>query len=307
VSTNNFDDNKDLRNMGLIDNYSKLCGNTPLVKINDNLYAKLETYSPTGSVKDRMISYVVSKAIASGKVGPFSGKYLCEATSGNTGIALSAVAAALGLECIIFMPSNMSEERKQMMRIYGATIIDAPPNDFEEAIRMRDEFLGLNVHAWSPMQFSNQDNVECHEVITAKEINDQVVMLGKKWGAFIHGSGTGGTIEGVRRYCKNNLAGTKVVMTIPAETPHGIQGIGDGRDFLANPDEMDDTVIVKTQDAIDRAERFANETGLLVGISSGANILAAEEYLLNNDIDDEGIAVTILCDRGERYLSVYKK
>ena len=132
-------------------------------------------------------------------------------------------------------------------------------------------------------------------------------MLGKKWGAFIHGSGTGGTIEGVRRYCKNNLTGTKVVMTIPAETPHGIQGIGDGRDFLANPDEMDDTVIVKTQDAIDRAERFANETGLLVGISSGANILAAEEYLLNNDIDDEGVAVTILCDRGERYLSVYKK
>ena len=292
--------------MGLIDNYGKLCGNTPLVKINDKLYAKLETYNPTGSVKDRMISYVVGKAVANGKVGPLSGRYLCEATSGNTGIALSAVAASLGLECIIFMPSNMSEERKQMMRIYGATIVDAPPNDFEEAIRMRNEFLGLNVHAWSPMQFSNQDNIECHEVITAKEISNQVIMLGKEWGAFIHGSGTGGTIEGVRRFCYNNGTGTRVVMTVPAEAPHGIQGIGDGRDFLANPDEMDDTVIIKTQDAIDRAERFANETGLLVGISSGANILAAEKYLLSNDIADGSIAVTILCDRGERYLSVYK-
>lgn len=285
--------------------FTSLSGNTPLVKINNNLYAKLETYNPTGSVKDRMISYVVSKAIADGKVGLFSGRYLCEATSGNTGIALSAVAASLGLECVIFMPSNMSEERKQMMRVYGATIVDAPPNDFEEAIRMRDEFLGLNVHAWSPMQFSNQDNIECHEVITAPEITAQVAALGKKWSVFVHGSGTGGTIEGVRRYCDNNLKDVRIVMTVPAESPHGIQGIGDGRDFLANPDEMDDVVTISTQDAIDRAKLFATETGLLVGISSGANILAAEKYLLNNDIGDD-IAVTMLCDRGERYMSIYQ-
>ena len=286
--------------------FTSLSGNTPLIKINDNLYAKLETYNPTGSVKDRMISYVVSKAVASGKVGPFSGRCLCEATSGNTGIALSAVAASLGLECIIFMPSNMSEERKQMMRAYGATIVEAPPDDFEKAIKMRDEFLGRHVHAWSPMQFSNQDNIECHEVITAKEISSQVIMLGKEWGAFIHGSGTGGTIEGVRRFCYNNGTGTRVVMTVPAEAPHGIQGIGDGKDFLANPEEMDAVIAVKTQSAINRAKRFANETGLLVGISSGANILAAEEYLLNNDIGN-AIAVTMLCDRGERYMSIYKE
>lgn len=285
--------------------FTSLSGNTPLIKINDNLYAKLETYNPTGSVKDRMISYVVSKAVVNGEVGPFSGRYLCEATSGNTGIALSAVAASLGLECIIFMPSNMSEERRQMMRVYGATIVDAPPDDFEGAIRMRDEFLDRNAHAWSPNQFSNQVNVECHEVVTAPEINSQVIALGKEWSVFVHGSGTGGTIEGVRRYCINNLTGTKVVMTVPAEAPHGIQGIGDGRDFLANPDEMDAVMFIKTQDAINRAKRFANETGLLVGISSGANILAAEEYLLNNDIDTS-IAVTMLCDRGERYMSIYQ-
>lgn len=279
----------------------ELCGKTPLIKISEKLFAKLETYNPTGSVKDRMITYVVNKAIKQKVLLP--DQILCEATSGNTGIALSSVAASLGFDCVIFMPVNMSEERKQMMRVYGATIVDAPPDDFEEAIRMRDAFLQHHSNAWSPMQFSNQDNIECHEKITAKEINDQVLALGQEWSAFIHGSGTGGTIEGIRRYCKNNQTGTEIIMTVPAESPHGIQGIGDGRDFLACPDKMHDVIQIKTLDAINRAKDFAKDTGLLVGISSGANILAAEEYLTRQDT--KGIVVTMLCDRGERYMSIY--
>lgn len=283
--------------------FTRLCGNTPLVKISDKLYAKLETYNPTGSVKDRMISYVVNKAIQDNKVGLTTGRILCEATSGNTGIALSAVAASLGLECLIFMPCNMSEERKQMMRAYGTTIVEAPADDFDEAIRMRDEFLARHVHAWSPMQFSNPVNIECHKARTAPEIHSQVNKMRVPWSVFVHGSGTGGTIEGVRQYVKENNLVTKVCMTIPAESPHGIQGIGDGRDFLANPDDMDEVIKVKTEAAITRAKQFARETGLLVGISSGANILAAEEYLCRHAI--EGVVVTMLCDRGERYMSIY--
>lgn len=282
----------------------KLSGETPLIKLSDKLYAKLETYNPTGSVKDRMVSYVVDKAIRDGEIKDTCG-ILCEATSGNTGIALSAVAASRGFECVIFMPENMSEERKQMMRVYGAKIVNAPADDFEGAIEMRNRFLADNDHAWSPMQFSNPVNIECHRVVTAKEIHDQVLDIsrGSKWAAFIHGSGTGGTIEGVRQYCAYNEMDTKVIMTVPAEAPHGIQGIGDGRDFLAHPDKMDSVEVIKTQDAINRAQLFAKSTGILVGISSGANILASERWIEEND--PEGVVVTMLCDRGERYMTIY--
>ena len=281
--------------------FQKICGGTPLIRVSEKIYAKLETYNPTGSVKDRMIAYVVGRALTLGSIDGNS--ILCEATSGNSGISLSAVAASLGLKCVIFMPSNMSDERKQMMRVYGAEIVEAPADDFDEAIKMRNEFLAKNTHAWSPMQFSNPVNIECHRQITAPEIHSQVNSMGKQWSTFIHGSGTGGTIEGVRQYISQNNLVTKVCMTIPAESPHGIQGIGDGRDFLADPDTMEQVISIKTQAAITRAKLFSKETGILVGISSGANLLAAEEYLLNNSVD--GVVVTMLCDRGERYMSIY--
>jgi len=276
-----------------------LVGKTPLVKISDKIYGKLETYNPSGSVKDRMISYVIAKALENCEID--ENTTLCDATSGNTGISLSMAAASLGLRCVIFMPENMSEERKNMMRAYGSRIIDAPANDFERAMTMRDEFIANGSNIWSPMQFSNPANIECHEFVTAPEIHMQIADMGLKWSAFIHGSGTGGTIEGVRRYTK--IDNVKICMVVPAEDPHGIQGIGDGRDFLANPDDMDEVITITTQDAIERAKRFAKESGLLVGISSGANIKAAEEYVSNNSID--GIVVIMLCDRGERYMSIY--
>lgn len=280
---------------------SDIIGNTPLLKISDKIYAKLETYNPTGSVKDRMVHYVVNKALQQKKINRDS--IFCEATSGNTGIALSAMAASHSVPCKIFMPSNMSEERRQMMRSYGAEIIDAPPNDFEAAISMRDQFINENKNAWSPLQFSNPDNTECHRIVTAPEIHRQVIGLEKKWCAFIHGSGTGGTIEGIRQFIKNSSLDTKVCMVMPAEMPHGIQGINDGKDFLASVSCMDGIITIKTDDAIKRAKKLARDTGIFVGISSGANILASEKWLEHNNPD--GIIVTILCDRGERYMSVY--
>lgn len=277
-----------------------IVGNTPLIKIRNGIYGKLETYNPTGSVKDRVVYYLVKKAISSGDIK--KGTILCEATSGNTGISLSSIAAYHGLKCKIFMPSNMSEERKDMMKFFGAEITESSPNDFIEAIDMRDDFIKEN-NAWTPNQFSNLENINCHQSTTAPEIHADAKKTGISWSAFVHGSGTGGTIEGVRRYINSAKMNTKICMVQPKEEIHGIQGIGDGKDFLANPEDMDFTIKISTEDAINRAKAFAKETGILVGISSGANILASEILKKENISGD---IITMLCDRGERYMSIYR-
>lgn len=295
--------------------FSEISGKTPLIKVSDKVYAKLETYNPTGSVKDRMINYVVDCALSDGLINDST--IICEATSGNTGIALSAVAASLGLKCKIFMPSNMSDERKKMMKVFGAEIVESPPNDFEHAINSRDELISKTKNSWSPMQFSNPKNIECHRTTTAPEICKDSCNISKNISAFIHGSGTGGTIEGVRQFFKNkdltrcwgkcqfklSSQDPKIIMVVPEEEEHGIQGIGDGKDFLANPSDMDGIIRIKTKEAIERAKKFAKETGIMVGISSGANILASEKWVQDNN--PSGIVITMLCDRGERYMSIY--
>lgn len=284
-------------------NIKTLVGNTPLIKVSPHIYAKLETYNPAGSVKDRMINYILERERLFGRINDDT--ILCEATSGNTGIALSMMAAHYGLECLIFMPKNMSEERRQMMKIYGAKIVDAPENDFLGAIAMRDQFLLANPKAWSPKQFSNNYNIICHQSVTAPEIHKQVIDTKYKWSAFVHGSGTGGTIEGIRRYVNSNNLETKVCLTVPSEKNHGIQGIGDGKDFLFDPANAFRIFEINTNDAINRAKKFAKDTGILVGISSGANLLASER--LAESLHPSGIIVTMLCDRGERYMSVYSE
>ena len=218
-----------------------------------------------------MINYILERERLFGRINDDT--ILCEATSGNTGIALSMMAAHYGLECLIFMPKNMSEERRQMMKIYGAKIVDAPENDFLGAIAMRDQFLLANPKAWSPKQFSNNYNIICHQSMTAPEIHKQVIDTKYKWSAFVHGSGTGGTIEGIRRYVNSNNLETKVCLTVPSEKDHGIQGIGDGKDFLFDPANAFRIFEINTNDAINRAKKFAKDTGILVGISSGANLV----------------------------------
>ena len=276
---------------------SRLVGNTPLIQIDNKIFGKLETYNPSGSVKDRLVTYLVEEALRRDVLNRDS--KLIEATSGNTGISLSMVGANLGLPVTIIMPSDMSEERRQMIRCYGAHIIDVPANDFDGAIALKKEMMESDESYWSPNQFSNPTNIECHFLTTAHEIHKQA---GPNWTAFIHGAGTGGTIMGVKKYVDSLGLPVKVCLVTPAEDPHGIQGIGDGRDFLVKRDLLDDVYEITTEEAVERMKRFALETGCLVGISSGANILAAERWVEKNN--PEGVVITMLCDRGERYLSL---
>ncbi len=277
-----------------------LIGNTPLVKISDKIYAKLETYNPSGSIKDRMAHYIITQAIKRGELK--KGDTIVEATSGNTGIAMSMLGASLGYPVIIIMPRNMSEERKCMMRVYGAEIIEVGDNAFKDAIALRDEMCANNATYFNPRQFSNPDNIGCHFKTTGVEIIKEMPDLS----AFIAGSGTGGTIMGVNKVLKLMKSKAKVIQVQPEESnaTHGIQGINDGEDFLLDKSILDETIYIKTKDAIARAKRLAKENGLLVGISAGANVLAAERWVAENN--PEHPVVTILCDRGERYFSCYE-
>ena len=275
---------------------------TPLIKITDKLYGKLETYQPTGSVKDRMIKYLVADGVINEEIVPGE-TILIEATSGNTGIALASAAAQLNCKCVIVMPRNMSEQRKQMMTALGAEIIQVGDNDFKGAIDTRARLVEENKDsAWCPYQFENELNIECHYSVTAPEICNQVASLELRWDAFVHGAGTGGTMMGIKKYIDFHDLGVKCVLTVPAESAecHGIQGINDGEDFLLDRSLMNEIIEIPTQLAIDRMKSFAKESGLLVGISSGANILASEHYI--EKFSPEGIVITMLCDRGERYL-----
>ena len=299
---------------------SNITGETPLISVDEEgrIWAKLETHNRTGSVKDRMIEYICDIAVANGDIIPGE-TTLVEATSGNTGIALASYAASMDCPCKIIMPCNMSRQRKQMMKAFGAEIIETGPNQFRDAIDIKLEmispkkidnynFYGQSPYSFkdgffSPMQFENPLNISCHNRVTAAEIHRQVISgrIGR-WEAFIHGSGTGGTMMGVKEYIDQHCPEVKCVLMQPAEdnSSHGIQGVNDGADFLLNTSVMDEFIYIKTEDAIKRMKRFWKETGILIGISSGANILAAEKYIDMHDPD--GVVVTILCDRGERYL-----
>ena len=278
-----------------------ITGQTPLIPISGGLiWAKLETHNRTGSIKDRMIEYIMNVALQYKQVKPGI-TTIVEATSGNTGISLASYAASLGCPCKIIMPQNMSQQRKDMMTAFGAEIIETGDNDFLGAISIRNE-MSKEENVFSPMQFSNPLNVDCHYNTTAPEIYDQCMDMMLDWRTFVHGSGTGGTMMGVKKYIDDNNLDIRCVLTQPEEDngSHGIQGINDGADFLLDRELMNWIETVKTEDAITRMKQFWRETGILVGISSGANILAAENYL--KTFNPSGIIITVLCDRGERYL-----
>jgi len=278
-----------------------LVGNTPLIQVDNQLWAKVEMFNLTGSIKDRIISFILRRALMHNLIKEDT--ILVEATSGNTGIALAAHGAAMGNPVEIIMPANMSEERKQMMRIYGATIIEVGNSDFEGAIRLRDEMVQGDRKYWSPRQFENKVNIDCHYLTTAPEISRQLP-TNKEWSAFVAGSGTGGTVMGLHKYRAKMERNYSLVLVKPAEdaASHGIQGINDGADFLVDHRVIDDTIEIATEEAKDCARSIAKDHGLLVGLSSGANILAARKWISQNQ--PEGAVVTMLCDRGERYLSI---
>jgi cysteine synthase A len=282
-------------------------GKTPLLKISERIYAKFEGQNPSGSIKDRMASYIINDAEKNGLIK--KGDTIIEATSGNSGIAFAFLASERGYKCIIVMPSNMSEERKQMLRLYGAELIEVEDGKFDDAIALRDRMAKENGY-FNPNQFHNPLNIQAHYEGTGVEILHQHT---DKIAAFLDGTGTGGTLMGTSRLLKMYHPFMKVVAVEPAESPvmsggqpglHGIQGIGDGSKFMVNLKEVDDIIIVSTEEAKERAKRLAKEQGLFVGISSGANILASER-LLEKYPDMEGNIITILCDRGERYLSCF--
>ncbi|MBI4945926.1 MAG: cysteine synthase family protein [Bacteroidetes bacterium] len=287
---------------------SDTVGNTPLLKISDKLYAKFEVFNPSGSIKDRIATYIINNAEQKKLLK--KGDTIVEATSGNTGIAIAFIAAERGYKVKIVMPKNMSEERKQMIRLFGGEIIDVEDGDFDRAIALRDELSAK--HGWfNTNQFFNPLNIECHEKTTGVEILRQTENIGKI-SAMILGTGTGGTMMGIRKTLIKEYPKMKVIACEPAESPvmsggehgtHGIQGIGDGGKFLVDLKVLDEILLITTEEAKERAKKLIKEKGIFVGFSSGANVLAAERWIQKNN--PEGIVVTVLSDRAERYLSLF--
>ena len=287
-------------------------GNTPLIPITiDDLtvWGKAEFMNPGGSVKDRMATHILNDAEKRKLIK--RGDTLCEATSGNTGIAFAMLAAERGYKMKIIMPSNMSEERKQMMKLYNAELIEVEAGDFDGAIELRDQLCNEN-NWFNCNQFHNPLNIEAHYLNTGPEIKKQYNdLLLPNPDVLMSGTGTGGTIMGTGKYLKRSWPKMKVVAVEPAESPvmsggepglHGIQGIGDGSKFLVDLDFVDEVRTIKTNDAKANAKHLALTQGLFVGISAGANVMAAFQWLRDNDKKN---AITFLCDRGERYFSYF--
>ena len=286
-------------------------GNTPLLPIKSKdltVWGKAEFMNPGGSVKDRMATFILNDAEDRKLIK--KGDTLCEATSGNTGISFAMIAAERGYKMVIIMPSNMSEERKKIFKYYGASLIEVDEGNFDGAIELRDNLCKKN--GWfNCNQFHNKLNIEAHYVTTGPEIYNQYKDANGETqpDVLIMGTGTGGTIMGTGKFLKEMWPKIKIIAIEPAESPvmsggesglHGIQGIGDGSKFLVNLDFIDEIVTVKTEDAKDQARKLAKNHGLFVGVSAGANYLAAKNWLKENNKKN---AITIICDRGERYFS----
>jgi len=279
-------------------------GNTPLIKIG-NVYAKLESVNPSGSIKDRVALEIIEAAEREGKLK--KGGTIVEASSGNTGISLAMIAAVKGYKMVVVMPENMSEERVQMTRAFGAELIlTSKSGSLKEAIEKAEE-IGKNPDTFIARQFSNLNNVKAQEK-TGKEILRDIGAVD----AIVAGVGTGGTLMGVSNVVKKVNPDLKVIAVEPEEaavmfggsgvriSEHKIQGIGDGFiPHIIDMDKVDEVFTVGSEDAVNMSRRLFREYGLLVGISSGANMLVALKVAKKYDK-----VVTFLPDRGERYLSM---
>lgn len=301
--------------MKIANNITELIGNTPLVRLNKvskltgaNIIAKCEFMNPTSSVKDRIGFNMIRRAIEAGDITDDT--TVIEPTSGNTGIALAANCAALNIKLILTMPESMSLERRKLLKALGAELVLTPaPLGMSGAIAKADELQKEIQNSIVLQQFKNPSNPEIHELTTAQEILRDT---DKKLDAFIAAVGTGGTLSGVSKVLKKEIANIEIFAVEPAGSavlsgesagPHAIQGIGAG--FI--PDTLDTTVYgevikVSNEDAISTAKMLAKDEGLLVGISAGANVFATMQVAQREEFRGKTL-LTILCDTGERYLS----
>jgi len=302
--------------MKVAGNLFETVGHTPLLRLNrvtaglkGQVLGKLEFFSPSGSLKDRILHWMIEKAEERGDLKP--GMTIVEATTGNTGIATSMAAAVKGYKCIIVMPAGMSEERKKIIRAYGAELVETPggESDVDLTLKKVKEILARDPgNMWEVRQFANPNNAEAHYLTTGPEIWDAT---DGKVDAFVATQGTGGTLTGVGRFIKPKNKSFKLYAVEPKECPvlsegkwgaHKIEGIGDG--FIPEAldvDILDGIVAVASDDAVEMAQRLAREEGLFCGISSGANVLAAIKVARAHP--EYKTIVTMINDSGQRYFS----
>lgn len=294
---------------------TNLIGNTPLLKLqripdkgHAQILCKLEFYNPGGSVKDRIALAMIEDAEKKGLLKP--GGTLVEPTSGNTGIGLALVCAQRGYKLILVMPEDMSQERRVLLKAYGAELVlTSAKGLMTEAVQKAREIKERNPGYFMPEQFANRANPEAHKKTTAPEIERDTE---GKFDVFVAGIGTGGTITGVGEYFKPKNPKIRMVGVEPAASAvlsggkagvHRIQGIGAG--FIPpvlNRSIIDEIVTIDDKEAFAMTKRLAREEGLLLGISSGANVAAALK--IAKKLSSEARIVTICCDMGERYFSL---
>ena len=303
--------------MRIANSVSELIGHTPLLRLHRieksanlscRLLAKLECFNPAGSAKDRIAAHMLDDAERRGLIAP--GGVIIEPTSGNTGIGLAAVAASRGYRVVLVMPESMSVERRNLLKAYGAKLVLTPAQQgMKGAIEKAEELSRENPGSFYPRQFENPMNPEAHRLTTAREIwedTDGQVDL------FVAGVGTGGTITGVGQALKARNPALRVVAVEPKGSPvlsggqpgpHGLQGIGAG--FVPqtlDPTVYDEVIPIGNEDAYEAGRAMAQSEGVLVGISSGAALVAA--IILAERPENAGTTILVLMtDTGERYLS----
>ena len=301
--------------MKIANSVAELIGHTPLVKLNtaskmtgSTILGKCEFMNPTSSVKDRIGFYMIQQAIESGKINKDT--TIIEPTSGNTGIALASICASKNLKLILTMPESMSLERRKLLKAFGAKLVlTSAKEGMDGAIAKAKELESSLDNAIVLQQFQNMANPKIHSITTAKEILDDTE---GRVDVFVASVGTGGTLSGTAQGLKKELKEIVVFAVEPKSSAvlsggsasiHGIQGIGAG--FI--PDILDTSIYseviqVSDEDAIKTARMLAKKEGLLVGISSGANVFATMQVASRDEFRGKTL-VTILCDTGERYLS----
>ena len=301
--------------MNYAENVTGLIGNTPLVKLQKSsersgaiVLGKCEFMNPTHSVKDRIGTNMITTALEQGLIT--EGTTVFEPTSGNTGIALASICAGLNIKLVLTMPSSMSIERRKLLKALGAELVlTEPEKGMKGAVDKANELAEQTPNSFVPQQFANAANPDIHRKTTAKEI---LADTDGKVDIFIAAIGTGGTITGTGEILKEHNPDVQVIAVEPEASPilsggkpgpHKIQGIGAGfvPDVL-NTNVYDEVIQVSNDDAIATSRKLANEEGLLVGVSAGANAFVAEQVAARPENKGK-VIVTILCDTGERYLS----